>query len=345
MFGGNANWEPLPGERFEPSVNTKNRWTYTRKSSYNAAGIRLPGLFTTAKFDTDALAFAAVLLLEGYGLVMLVTSFGLFDAVGSLNWLGIGGVIAAFLLDLTLAYGRHLPTGAECRYRNRRVNATTPQDIAQLENDRGRFRGLAFICALLILVLATIKIYLFYMLNEDLGITGLTASVLVSYVIVAILHINNTGYFLSALYFRRRIRKDYNEWANNGRNAHELTIHGRRPYPIDVPRNEQIDIKETRAGEHFIRKGKSGEGPYVLETSGVLTDRDLQTLVVKQPTNNAKTTVARACLQAQLDILDAQPLQVSSEPVEEPQIAEPESETRSGVVTPMYPEAAKGKAS
>ena len=82
-------WEPRPGEKFEPSVK-KNRWTYTRKSSYNAAGIRLPGLFATAKFDTDALAVAGVILLGGYGLVMLVSSFGLFDAAGSLNWIGIG---------------------------------------------------------------------------------------------------------------------------------------------------------------------------------------------------------------------------------------------------------------
>ena len=105
----------------------------------------------------------------------------------STGW-GLAESATTFLLDLTLAYGRHLPVGSECRYRNRRVNATTAQELAELEKDRGRYRGLAFICAVLILALASVKIYLFYMLNEDLGITGLTASVLVSYVIVAILH-------------------------------------------------------------------------------------------------------------------------------------------------------------
>ncbi len=62
-------FELRPNEKFEPSKDVKNLWTYTRKSSFNAAGIKLPGLFITKGFDIDAAAFVAVIFLELWGTV------------------------------------------------------------------------------------------------------------------------------------------------------------------------------------------------------------------------------------------------------------------------------------
>jgi hypothetical protein len=312
---------PRPGEDFEPTKDVKNLWTYTRKSSFNAAGIRLPGLFTTKNFDVDAAAFVAVLFLEAWGLFSLVSSFGLRNEEGGLNIFGIGGAFALFLIDLALAFLRHLPTGPECRYKNEWVLALTAQEQQKLLNQRSGRRWLAPICAFLILLVAGVKVYLFYMLNEG-EITGLTASVLVSYVFAALLHINNTGYFLAGLYFNRKIRKDYNKWANGAFDAHSYTIYGKRPYAIEVSRDESISIKEANAGEHKIRQyiAESGEPIYFLETWGVLTDRELAALIVLQSSPNAKTSVARTGLMAQLDILNSDPLpqsiQEDSKPTE-----------------------------
>lgn len=331
-------WEPIPGENFEPSVSTKNIWTFTRKSPYNVEGMRLPGLFTTSRFDTEAVAFALVCILEIWGLYSLVSSFGLFDVTGAFNTWGVGGVVAAFLLDLFLATVRHLPVGADCRYRNRRVIATTPQELARLEHERGSWRWLSPICAVLILILAGVKIWLFYKLNEDVGITGLTASVLVSYFFAALLHIFCTGYFLSAWYFRTFcIGSDHKTWANDGPTAQELQIHDWRPFPIEIPTGETVRINEkARAHEHYIRRGniEDGEATYVLETWGVLTDRDLQSLIVNQPTANAKTTLARVCLQAQLLILDAPPLAANVHERDQPV---PELKPRAGTWPPIDP--------
>jgi hypothetical protein len=303
-------WEPIPGENFEPSVDAKDAWTFTRKSAYTpAVGMRFPGLFTTKGFDTDALAVVAVIGLEAWGLVSLVSSFGLVDIGGNFNWLGVGGVIAAFILDVVLAIGRHLPVGRECRYENKYVLAKTEPEKMQLRIQRGQLRWLAPICAALILALAAVKIWLFYMLNEDVGITGLTASVIVSYLLAAIIHINNTGYFLAALWFNNKVKRDYRIWASAGSKAHEVTIYKRREFPITIPEGNEIIIRLGPVGEHLIRAGEKdkGEAHFVLETYGVLTDRGLTDLIGKQPNDDAQAIVARVGLAAQLRILDTAP--------------------------------------
>ena len=167
-------FELRPNENFEPSKNVKNLWTFTRKSSFNAAGIRLPGLFVTKGFDVDYAAFVAVIFLEIWGLYSIVSSIGIFNAEGSFNVLGLAVVVALFLIDVALAFLRHLPAGSECRYENRLVLATSAHERQKLTNERGLKRHLAPFCALLILAVAGGKIYFFYMLSGG-EFNGLTA--------------------------------------------------------------------------------------------------------------------------------------------------------------------------
>lgn len=311
-------WEPRPSDKFEPSLNTKNAWMFTRKSPYTpAAGTTFPGLCTTKGFDTDAIVFAAVICLEAWGLVSLISSFGLFGPEGNFNWLGVGGVVAAFILDLTLAIGRHIPAGRECKYKNKDVLAETPHEKEALRKERGRLWLLSPLCAVLISALAAFKIFLFYELNASAGITGLTASVFVSYVLAAIIHINNTGYFAAACWFSHKVKKDYRIWAGNGAKAPELTIYRRRRFDIVIPDGDTIKINLAKAGEHLIRAGDKArnEAAYVLETYGILTDRGLQDLVGQQPTTSgpAKKIVAEVGLHAQLRILEEEPPLPNSE--------------------------------
>lgn len=338
-------FELRPNEKFEPSKDVKNLWTYTRKSSFNAAGIKLPGLFITKGFDIDAAAFVAVIFLELWGLYSIVSSIGLFGAEGSFNVLGLAVIVALFLIDVALAVLRHLPAGPECRYRNNEILAATPHARQKLRNERGIRMLLTPICSFLILGVAGVKIYGFYMLNSG-EINGLTVSVLVSYLFAALLHINNTGYFLYGLAFNNKIRREYKRWANGADDAHEYTIYGRRQYPIAIPKEERIKIKEASAGKHRIvwEKGEDDEQLYVIETYGILTDREFHALIVQQRGDNAKSTVARAGLAAQLDILDASPLPQNAEVSSEVDDDEPEGEPYTGTVTP-FPDAAKAATS
>ena len=338
-------FELRPNEDFEPSINVKNLWTYTRKSPFNAAGVKLPGLFTTKGFDIDAAAFVAVIFLEFWGLYSIVSSIGVLNAEGSFNILGFAVIFALFLIDVSLALLRHLPSGPDCRYRNNDVLASSPQQRHILRNERGMRRLLNPICSILILAVAGVKIYGFYMLSGG-EITGLTVSVLVSYIFAAILHINNTGYFISGLIFNRRIRKEYGKWASGSDNAYEVTIYDYRPFPIDIPSDERIAIREATASKHQIvtEAAEHGETIYILKTWGVLTDGHLQALVVHQPTENARSTVARAGLKAQLHILDAPPLPPKYESAKKPGGVGLGTEPHTARVTQIYPDsAAKAK--
>jgi hypothetical protein len=320
-------FELRPNEKFEPSKDVKNLWTYTRKSSFNAAGIKLPGLFITKGFDIDASAFVAVIFLELWGLYSIVSSIGLLSAEGSFN-------------VLALAVLRHLPAGPECRYANNEVLAMSPHARQRLRNERGARMLLTPICSILILGVAGVKIYGFYMLNSG-EINGLTVSVLVSYLFAALLHINNTGYFLYGLAFNRKIRREYKLWANNADDAHEYTIYGRRQYPIDIQSDEKIKIREVSAGKHrIVHEGEPPEQVYLIETYGILTDRELHALVVQQRGDNAISTVARGGLRAQLDILDASPLPQNAEGSRLSEEDGTEGDRRTGTVRP-FPDAAK----
>ena len=129
---------------------------------------------------------------------------------------------------------------------------------------------------------------------------------------------------------------------NGADDAHEYSIYGRRQYPIVIPKDERIKIKEATAGKHRIisEKGDGEEQVYVIDTYGILTDRELHALIVQQRGDNAKSTVARAGLAAQLDILDASPLPQTAETSHEVDENEPEGEPYTATVRP-FPDTAK----
>lgn len=289
-------------DSFEPSKDVKHLWLYTRKSFFHVAGLELPGLYTTKGFAQDAAAFVVVLFLEGWGLYNLLT------AIGSVSSYAVGGIVAVFLLDLTLAFVRHLPASSKCRFKNKRLLAKSPHEESDAEKPYKRIKWLSPIGSVLILVLAMGKVYLFYKLNDE--ITGMTASVLVSYLIAAILHITNTGYFLFGLIFSLFLTRDHNKWLDKSNPAYEkLSINGTRPFTISIPLNEKIDIKQASANDHVIRKESGdGEETVLLKTSGLLTDTQLIALAGKQGSDRAKRDVALLCLDAQLSILDADPI-------------------------------------
>ncbi len=129
--------EPPASESFEPSKDVKSHWLYTRKSSFNVAGLELPGLFTTHNFQKDTAAFVAVLFLEAWGL------YNLLAAIGTLSSLSLGGAVAVFLVDIALAFARHLPAAVECRVKNSLILESSSEERFALEQKRRKIKWLA----------------------------------------------------------------------------------------------------------------------------------------------------------------------------------------------------------
>ena len=80
-------------ENFEPSLETKSVWRFTRKSPAQFGGIVLPGLFQTSHLTLDTAAFLTVIALEAWGLGNLLI-------VGDLS---ATYVVFLFLIDLVFA--------------------------------------------------------------------------------------------------------------------------------------------------------------------------------------------------------------------------------------------------
>lgn len=297
-------FEPRADEEFEPSINVKNLWTYTRKLSYNAAGIKLPGLFITKGFETDTAAFVTVIFLEAWGLYNLIAAIG-GNGRGGLNAFGIAVIFVLFLIDITLAILRHIPLGRECHNSNELVLVKTLAGRQRLSNASRRMRFLRPLLSVLIIAAAVVKLFLFNHLQKH--VTGISVSILVSYMLAAMLHIYNTGYFLYGIVFSNRMKKEYNIWASGSGGANSLTIGDYRPFPIVVPDGERIDISAVTVDRHRIEYLPT-YNCFVLRTWGVLTDGQLQTLVGRQRTATAGALVAQVGLQAQLTILKSPPI-------------------------------------
>lgn len=303
---------------FEPGKTTKKLWTYARKDERTVVGITLPGLFDISHFGIDALLFVVVIVLELWGLIILWT-------VG----LPLISIPLAFLLDLTFAVSYHIfSMGKTCVLKNWIVVAElTARETIKSDNEleimakaqrlqqqyREKIRSRKFfagIFALSIFALSALKIVGFYGLHEVFDI--FTLAIFVSYVIVAILHIKVTGYFIFALLVECFLRKDSSRYVHQGEGR--LTVGQPNRTTLIRTRNkltegraDQHEIKKVKEYEKVIRVNgkdeKVKEYEYQLGTHGILTDDQLSGLVGLQESKEAKSEVVLHGLKHQLDIL------------------------------------------
>lgn len=287
---------------FEPGKTTKRLWTYVRKQERTVVGITLPGLFDISHFGIDALLFVVVIVLELWGLINLWM-------VG----LPLISIPLAFLLDLTCAIGHHIfSVGKTCVLKNRIVVAelavretlksdNEPEITAETQRLQQQYRDqirkrkfFSGFFALLIFALSVLKIVGFYGLHEAFDI--FTLAVMVSYVIVAILHVKVTGYFIFALLAEWFLRKDKGRYVRQGTGR----LPAGQPNRISFIRTSNQLNDEHSIGEHNLCKV---EGGYQLRTHGILTDDQLSALVGYQK-REAKSEVVLHGLKHQLDILE-----------------------------------------
>ncbi len=284
-------------EDFEPSREMKSLWRYTRKLPATYGGVKVPGLFQTSNPVTDTILFIVVLVLELWGLYN-------FLQVGRANPVY---VVVLFLLDLTLAIFRHLPVGKICEYENRLVFEHDPNVVARMRARLRRAERTSSFISILLLGVAMIKIISFWGLAGEFN--GLTAGILVSYLVAAVIHIKVTGHVFFAILSEFKFWMDRRRYIND--ETRKILSPRLHRFVSFVPLNEcQVGRHSLHADEQFSESEADGKKryAYILETWGVLTDAQLQEFINRQLEVDAKVTMAREGVRHQvLDILQADP--------------------------------------
>lgn len=306
--------------KFEPSSASKKKWLFTRKVK-NDQG--LPGLFSTSDFNLDIMMFLAVLVLEALGLLFLQIEGGIHPAI----------VVILLLFDFVFASFLHMHEAKVCEGKNAKFLLVhmeeTPQyieneneeglderhfELQNLLNNLSKIPKFRYLFQFLIIVVALIKIYLFYYLfgiplNDFIGV-----GVMVTYLIVAYLHINHTGFFFAEIYTNTFIKKDKSKFDKTGSGLENLfLIRQKREYYFEWDRKlKEFNLELPNRATHELVKVKDLENDkgfgYMFKSYGVLTDTELQTFISKQVRASEKICVAVNGLRHQMEILNSEPL-------------------------------------
>jgi hypothetical protein len=276
-------------DQFQISHDTKRYLRCTRKTEATFAGVTLPGLFQTSHVTRDTSLVLAALGFEFWGLGCIVRLSG-----ARMTWVL---VFLAFTLDVILAITRHLPEGNICELQNRLVYEA---DQTQKERFKTRVRLRVAgqrLAAAGIWVIAVLKIVSFYGLAGGV-VDALVASVLVSYIAVAVIHVNVTGYLLAAMAVAFHRWRDKRAFINRDDGSPlEVAEH------LESTIETEVTLRPYRTGLHELTKQTKNAGgdAYSLRTWGVLEDRELQDLIVAQQTPDAMGVVAREGVRHQVE--------------------------------------------
>lgn len=170
-------------ENYEPSEYVLRIILGTRKLPYVVGEQEFPGLIDTNDNPWPTLWFSLAVVLEAMGLAVLV--------LAGLVWFA---AVALFAIDLALAFARHLPMGKILHQENILV-LTSPGATRDLMRKKIRnYNILAQLASLGIVAIALAKILGFYAFVGE--VNPMTLLIIVTYVLVAIIHLTFTGYFI-----------------------------------------------------------------------------------------------------------------------------------------------------
>jgi hypothetical protein len=314
-------------QNFEPSTTAKWFWLYVRKPGFAIEGEPFPGLFEITKYAKDKYTFYLALALEVWSMFMILS-------VGSIPVLyQVALVVTAIFVDVALAIYFHVYAGWILLRKNESIAATVtlapgPAKAAQAKcaSDIRLYKILRLIPATLILAFAICKCVVYIVLQREANI--LTVSVVVAYILVAIIHLNNTGYWFFAclgnffLWLDRRIFQDIQnpkktrvtavchkyEYITTGSSGPSL-VSVRFPYSAEqYPPDGSIGLHHGVLPKQPTDGDASKPAPnYTLFTWGVFADQQLQAIANAQTIKGAPLLVASHGVKHQLDILVQQP--------------------------------------
>ena len=276
MFDFNYN------ENFEPSSNTKAFWLYTKKREMTSYGVTRPGLFATVNYEWQVVGFFTIFILEG-----IATWWAYREGVA------ITAILVSIFVDMVLAILSHLPQRDITRLKNLKMFAIGT-DLANARMQQSNRRMVQRFFYLLIVVSACFKFYWFFSVYEVFDSTALF--VLACYLIGALLHISCTGYAIFTTIFERKINREHREYNASGGTRHAFDPGQPRPLRFDTA----VELKTVEVGRHKIERAAEG---FFLYTNGVLTDKELTTMIGMQITPDQQRVVAIEGVRHQYNLL------------------------------------------
>jgi hypothetical protein len=305
----------VAGNNFEPSVEYKNWWLFTRKKKVEKENIVLNGIFNTYG-GGDAVSFFSIIVIEIWGLYNL--NLLIDNALLSSGMFVVDALFAILAhiwhKDLLLAKNRLELAKFDIIY----LEGIPPKHEKEREKQKiSKYEFLTWFFNVLIICLAGFKIFSYIGNNTPDTPFALNLLIILSYIIVAVLHIRSTGYYLCEVIRKFRYNSEYNKHLHT--EDSKATIKSHRKFNINqhIQENHEalvllaeglgfnqpkpqpvINFRDVIVGQHYIKDN-------VLVTWGILDDNDLITLINAQATKIQKKYLAIYGLLHQLEILDA----------------------------------------
>lgn len=280
---------------FEPSNGALNEWLATRKPQFNFNG-DVPGFFSDAGEDSDSAWF------WGGGVVGEVMGFLALSAGGLINGgvyllLALFGAIGFVFLDGFLALKLHRREGRRCKLRTQIYIEEDEATKADLKHELSCGRGTDFFIKAAIFFIAVLKIVAILVLGVFTAII-LYIPFLVIYSIVAYVHTNHTGYWWAYRKTARHFKKDHDEIKSHPAQTRSATVPLKAPLQGVPLKHTPHDINRTEA------KNPAEDYEYTITAKGVLTDEDIQNLILQHAqTQENQAVVFKACRRLQLQSL------------------------------------------
>lgn len=311
---------------FEPGPHTKSMLLGTRKQQRRIGGIEFPGLFSTEQVVSDVRWIWGVGILEMIGLIALYYVVWDSTELSALAVFGICGV--AILCDCVFAVLHHfLATPKQCEIANEKLlflEAMRSPDERKLRYtdymNLNRFKIptwkqiVVFGASVIIVILSIIKaISLVTWLPQQLTDTIKTIIIvpcLLSYFIVAYIHLTHTGYWTAYRRYILSYNRDLYRY-NDKEKAFQ-----RKPFWVDIDmanfiedmnntefstiipddadtRRQQVEngLKTIQVHSHTITYN-SANNKYRFTIMGRLLDSELQRMVELQHEGLAQAAVA-----------------------------------------------------
>ena len=241
---------------FEPGQTTKTLIYYVNKKKSQIGSTPQPGLIQDTHFTIMVIFFLIAIVLEVVGLMFII------DAIALGFWHGFMGVSFLILLDILFAFLFHLKTKTICRCENElvvlpliaagNVDARRSNLISKISSAN----RIGILLAILIWGIAVTKMVSFYALSAvgSGGVDTEAMFIIVTYIIVALIHIYCTGYALFGLFAR------CSWWSNEKAyiksrlpEAEGSTLFTVQTRPKDIVTRSPIPA-QIKIGEHVLEK-------------------------------------------------------------------------------------------
>jgi hypothetical protein len=273
-------------ENFEPSSSLKKLWLYTFKDNSAITGtINLPGLFNTGRYILYFVGFLLILALEAWAFFT-----GLQEGM-NFTW-----VIAAIIIDFFLAFFGHRKQDIVCENRNRIFIENDTNNLLKLKKKIRNAEFYKWIFWIFIIVSAIVKIYF---VNETGADFDILLPVCIAYIFAAVLHCLVTGYFFYSSVFKIRWWMQHNKYSDNsGINSHSMDV------PVKFLIGKEL-LETAIEKKHEIKL--LDDGNFYFLTKGLLTDGELNTLIIRQTFPEQKVIIAKKGVELQLQMLSTEP--------------------------------------